>query len=124
MSGVVPSRLDPFLVICWRLSSLCRLFVVAVVSFLLFLFSQVLGNANLPVCISPSDSSSWTQTTSSTGPRRPHFPKVPAPRVVHSWPGGCRRLRVYVCRSSFGGLVAVFFSVLFSLMALHADISD
>ena len=119
--------MTPLLVTCWRLSlSLCRLFVVAVV------FLSLLSGAGemqiSPVCISRSDFSFWTRTTSSTR----------TSSTANSLSGGCRRSRVYVCFSSFGGLVgwlvlsslyisvspSLSLSLSFSLLALHADISD
>ena len=62
------------------LFSLCHLFVVAVV-FSLFLLSGAGEMQTSPVCISPSDSSSWPRTTSSTRTSSTSFaPRFP-PRV-------------------------------------------
>ena len=83
-----PLRLDLFLIICLRLSLLSVSVVCCRRCFFLFLFSQVLGKCKPPrfafplVTLHPGHGLRLQPVL-----RRPHFPKVPAPRVFNGLSG-------------------------------------
>ena len=84
-----PLRLDPFLAVCLRLSLLIVSVVRRRLVFSLFLLSGAGEMQTSPVCISPSDSSSWPRTTSSTRTSSTSFsPRFP-PRVCVNGLSGC-----------------------------------